>query len=232
MSQLEQLYRLQQLDTEIRQKKRRLGEVVELQKETPAVRAARSRAAKAAATLKDAQAQQNELNLELGTINSKAKRSEQRLYSGNVKNPKELSDLQHELEALGRRRAVLEDELLEAMIMVEEAQEEKTAADENLAEVEATWRSNQQELEAEQNELALRLHHLLQTRKEQAAAIDKRRLADYEAIARSKGGLAVAGLREQTCLGCHLTVSEQLIKQANRDEIVYCGGCGRILFAL
>ncbi|MEZ4515948.1 MAG: hypothetical protein R3C44_03590 [Chloroflexota bacterium] len=53
----------------------------------------------------------------MGSVNDKARRqSEQRLYSGDVKNPKELTDLQHEIESLGRRRDTLETDVLEALM--------------------------------------------------------------------------------------------------------------------
>lgn len=232
MAQVQQLYRLQQLDNEIRSKKQRLSEVIQAQRETAELLAARERAATAAAELRQWQAQQSELNLELGGVNSKAKRSEQRLYSGNVKNPKELTDLQHELEALGRRRGVLEDELLEAMIMIEDAQEEKETADAALGAIESAWQETQAALQAEQNELALQLHELLETRKKLAARIEAPTLAEYEALAQRKGGVAVAGLVNNACLGCHVTVSAMKAKQAERGELVFCGGCGRILCPL
>jgi hypothetical protein len=103
-----------------------LGEVLRLQTETAELLAARAGAKEAAAELQTWQTQQRGLNLELAGVNDKARRSEQRLYSGNVKNPKELTDLQNEIEALGRRRAALEDEIIEAMIMVEDVQDRKS----------------------------------------------------------------------------------------------------------
>lgn len=229
MTQAQQLYRLQQLDTEIRTKKQRLSEVIKAQRETEELRAARERAKRAAATLQKWQTRQNELNLELGTINQKAKRTEQRLYSGNVKNPKELADLQHELEALGRRRGVLEDDVIEAMIEFEEAQAEQEEADAQLAEIESAWQRSQDHLQVEQNELALNLHELLAVRKKQANGIDSGMLAIYDDIQQRKAGVAVAGLQGNVCLGCHVSLSANAVRQAERGELVYCGGCGRIL---
>ena len=122
MSQAQVLYDLQQIDTEIRTKKQRLGEVLRLQKEPPALLAAREKAAAAEADLGRWRARHKDLTLEIATVADKAKRSEERLYSGVVKNPKELNDLQHEVEALGRRRATLEDEALQVMMTVDERQ--------------------------------------------------------------------------------------------------------------
>lgn len=232
MSQVQELYRLQQIDTEIHQRKQRLLEVIQLQRETEALLAARQRFGVADSELQSWQTRQNDLNLELGSLNSEARRTEQRLYSGNVKNPKELEDLQNKVQALGRRRGVLEDEILEAMIMIEDAQTEMGMAAKSLAEIQVGWEKVQAKLKLEQNELALRLHELMGVRQEKLPLIDKQLLADYEQLKTRKSGVAVAGLVEGRCSGCHLTVSAQKVKRVEQGEIVTCGGCWRILSPL
>jgi len=229
MSQVRVMYNLQQLDSEIREKKQRLGEVLRAQKETAELQAARQWLETAVASLKVAQSARQNLNLELESLNSKAKRSEERLYSGNVKNPKELSDLQREIEALGRRRAALEDEILEAMVQVEDAETEKTAAEKSLTAVETRWRQNTAVLQKEQQELALRLHRLMGDREKQAALLTPDSRAQYDTLAQRKGHVAVAGLKGNECQACFTTVSATKVKAAELGELVYCGSCGRIL---
>ncbi|MCA9971278.1 MAG: hypothetical protein KC425_13725 [Anaerolineales bacterium] len=230
MSQLQQLYQLQQIDTEFRQKKQRLAEVLRAQKETEAVVTARRAAEAAAAELQQWQAARKGLNQELEALNAKAKRSEQRLYSGKVNNPKELSDLQQEIDALGRRRSGLEDEMLEAMIHVEEAEAVRETAVATLSDVESKWRTTQAGLQEEQHVLALRLHELNELRKQQAAAVSPANLRTYTQLLQRMHGLAVAELKQNMCLGCRLTVSAQAVKQANEGQLATCGTCGRILF--
>jgi predicted nucleic acid-binding Zn-ribbon protein len=233
MSQVRQLYNLQQIDTEIRQKKQRLGEVIQLQRETEELLAARQRAQLAGEELQTWQTRQKELDLELGSLTSEARRTDQRLYSGNVKNPKELEDLQNKVQELGRRRAALEDEILEAMIMIEEGQEEKDSADQSLADVQTAWKKSQESLQQEQNKLALRLHELMAARQKKIVLIEKPLLVQYEQLRSHKGdGVAVAGLVDNRCAGCHLTVSAVKVTRVERGEIVTCGGCGRMLSPL
>lgn len=229
MSQVGQLYKLQLIDTEIQQKKGRLSEVIQLQREPQALLEARVRDQAAGETLQEWQTQQNDLNLELGGLNNEAKRTSQRLYSGNVKNPKELADLEHKLEELGRRKDTLEDEILEAMIMIEEVQEEKEDASRSLAQIQERWIQTQEQLQQEQNELALRLHDLMEMRNRQVGLIEQPLLSQYDQLRSRKGGVAVAALEDNRCNGCHLTVSAQKVSRAERGEIVTCGGCGRIL---
>ena len=232
MTQIHQLYQLQKLDTQIDEKKKRLGAVLNAQKEPESLLTIRKRVEAANVELQKWQTQHKDLTLELGSVNTKAKNSENRLYSGKVTNPKELKDLQQEIDALNRRKAVLEDAVLEALVMIEEVQAEKTAADEALETAVAQWETQSAHLKTEQNELALSLHKLMQTRKTKAAAIDAPSLKEYEQLRQQRHGLAVAGLRVNMCLGCRTTVSANKVKEVNEGRKVYCGGCGRLLAAV
>ena len=232
MTQIHQLYQLQKLDSEIDEKKKRLGEVLKAQNEPQSLQVVKKRAETAAAELKTWQSAHKELTLEAGTVTDKAKNSENRLYSGKVTNPKELADLQQEVEALGRRKATLENEVLEALVMVEDAQTEKTAADAKLETVSTQWEKQSAHLKKEQNELALSLHKLMQARKTKASTMAAASLQEYDLLRQQKNGLAVAGLRVNMCLGCRTAVSANKVKEANEGRKVYCGGCGRLLAAL
>ncbi|MEZ4591713.1 MAG: hypothetical protein R3D55_11325 [Chloroflexota bacterium] len=228
---IHQLFQLQKLDTEIDEKKKRLGDVLKAQKEPDSLLKKRQRMETAVSTLQTWQSKHHNLTLEVGSVATKAKNSENRLYSGKVTNPKELSDLQQEIESLGRRKAALEDEVLEALVMIEDAQTEKTAAEDELATAVSQWEKQSAHLKAEQNDLALSLHKLMQTRKTRASAIDTPLLQEYDQLRKQKHGLAVAGLRVNMCLGCRTTVSANKVKEVNEGRKVYCGGCGRLLAA-
>lgn len=232
MSEIPLLYHLQEIDTEFREKKQRLTEVLRAQKETEALLVARQRLETAVAALKKWQTQHKELSLELESLTTKAKRSEDRLYSGNVKNPKELSDLQHEIQALGRRRAALEDEILEVMIMMEDAQAEHDTAADALTTIETQRQHSLKGLQREQKVLALRLHELTGQRQQYITRISADNLAQYNQLSQKRGGVAVAGLKGNMCMGCRLTVSAHKVMEANEGKKVYCGGCGRILYPI
>lgn len=229
MSQARVLYDLQQIDTDIRTKKQRLGEVLRLQKEPPALLAARERAQAAETELQSWRARHQALTLEIAGLTDKAKRSEERLYSGVVKNPKELNDLQHEVEALGRRRAGLEDEALQLMVGLDERQATKNAADGEVNRLAADFAAASVTLKEEQQTLAVNLNRLLEKRQRQAALAQPALLKAYDELARQKNGLAVAGLRGSKCLGCQLTISGTTIRAAEEGKLVQCDSCGRFL---
>lgn len=229
MSQVALLFRLQHIDDEAIAAKKRLSEIIRLQSESQELLAARKRAEKAAFELNQRRTKQTDMILELSSLESKAKRSEQRLYSGSVKNPKELSDLQQEIESLGRRQDALEEELLEVMIGVEEAEVEDQQAREDLQQVEAKWSQNQQNLRQEQEELVQRINDLTMQRKQQLSMITPESLAAYDGSLRRAGAPAVVALKNKRCRGCQVSVPANLVKAADEGKLVFCDSCGRIL---
>ncbi len=230
MSLVSQLYQLQQIDTEIRGKTLRLREVLQAQKGNKALQAAKGRMETAVSHLQSWQIKHKDLSLEFESLNSKIKSSENRLYSGKVTNTKELTDLQKEIASLVRRRESLEEEVLEAMVIIEDAQGEKVAVEQTLANIQAEWDKKTASLKKEQNELALRIHALNGKRESLANSIPAKELTEYQHIAKRKGGIAVAKLRVNQCMACQVSASANKVKNAREGKLVTCGSCGRILY--
>jgi hypothetical protein len=229
MSQVDLLYRLQQIDDDSRSSKERLKQIIRRQKESETLAVARKRAENAAGEHRQWQSRQNELALEFGSLNDKVKRSENRLYSGTVKNPKELADLQQEIDSLARRNSQLEDELLEAMIMVEEAQEEDSLATDSLTQIKIDWDQNQLDIQAEQAELINRIRELTILRQQQVEKILPASMAAYENAIKRAGITAVVPMSNSRCRGCQVRVPTTLVKAADEGRLVNCDSCGRII---
>jgi predicted nucleic acid-binding Zn-ribbon protein len=130
---------------------------------------------------------------------------------------------------LSRRRQSLEDEILEAMITIEDAEFEVDSAQEDLAEIELEWKRHQASLKSEQDELAQRLNVLGEVRRKQLSLVPAGAMKKYDSIAKLHGGLAVVLLRGNRCQGCQLNVSANTIKAVKQGGLVYCENCGRIL---
>ncbi len=229
MSQLDLLQRLQEVDTEIREKKQRLMVVLKSQRETEALLAARSRAKQAEATVSDLKMQQQDLNLQIGTLTSRVQQGERKLYSGKVQSPKELEDLQESIEALKRQRSGLEDDALEVMVLLEDATAELESAETDLVAVETAWEQDQAGFREEQNKLALELQHLLALRTERAALIRPELVSEYEAIAKRSRGVGIATISYGKCLACLVTIPVNKVRTAQQGQIIHCSNCGRIL---
>lgn len=229
MSEVQQLYRLQVIDSELKEKKERLGEVLSALKGPQALQEAIAKFEEATTTLNEWEQKRKKVNAELDSVNSKQKKSSDRLYSGKVKNPKELTDLQEGIESLKRRASSLEDDLLEVMMMVEESEVALTAVTQKRDLLQAKWDEDKVTLEGEKNSLALRLHELITKRKQNVSQINERLVKDYTRLSQKKNGVAVARLRADMCLGCRMTVSANTQRLAQQGKMIHCENCGRIV---
>jgi predicted nucleic acid-binding Zn-ribbon protein len=232
MSQSQVLYRLQTIDAESEDVMQQTRSIEADLGESEALLAARQKVAHLEEELTRWRAAQKDLELETRELSEKIGRDEQRLYSGRVTNPKELAGLQEGVAALKRRRGVVEDKLLEAMLMVDDTQEEMVAHQESLIGIEGSWRAEQEALTGELSRLRVRLEKLKSDRAEAARIIPADTLDLYEELRRRKGGRAVVLLKSGTCQGCGVYIPTSQAQQVRSGQsLLFCSSCGRILHA-
>lgn len=169
---------------------------------------------------------------EVELVQTRRSRDEDRLNSGAVSNPKDLTNLQNEVAALDRRISTLEDDELELMESLENARNTLGEVSTLIAEVE----------EKRQAQVAARDRQIAEFDAKRAtistdrAALYPQITADlaalYQKLADQHGGLAAAALERGRCGGCRLELNgadlrEVMTKPA--DELVRCPECSRIL---
>jgi predicted nucleic acid-binding Zn-ribbon protein len=165
-----------------------------------------------------------------GLLDQKIAREEQRMMSGGVSNPKELSALQAEVESLKRKKVTLEDELLEVMLVREQAaatmdgltkERDETAAE--AATLTTTVGGLTSEISA-----GLEVHTAARTAIAGEVPADLLKL--YEQIRASKGGVGAAALEAGTCLGCHTKLPQRELERMRAEGgLQRCDNCRRIL---
>jgi uncharacterized protein len=180
----------------------------------------------------DLAAAQAKADADVEQVKARRKRDQERMDSGAIGNPKDLERMQHELETLQRRISVLEDEELEVMEQLEEAQSamaELTAALESID-------SRLGELTAARDAKVASFDGELQTvaagRDAIVADIPDDLLALYEKLRSAKGGIGASELRARQCGGCRLTLDPAEIGRIRTlpvEEVVRCEECQRIL---
>ena len=146
MSIAQQLYHLQTLDQEIEAGQQSLQELIRNLGESQAIIDLRASLASEKQHLEALQKQQHSLEWEAGDITTKLKAAEEELYSGRIHNPKELSNLQRDIELLKANRSRIEDKILELMEQSDSHNKGLTGLQEKYARVEAEWRLQQQQL--------------------------------------------------------------------------------------
>ena len=226
------LYRLQQLDLNLEKASRRrsevltgIGESVDLKRARKAVADAQAHMAKCRATSRD-------IDLEVRGVIQRIQANEQKLYGGSVANPKELANLQNDTHALKRFQEKREQDLLEAMVREEEAETALANAEKRLEQVSAKWERDQAALVQERDQLDATLSESKDGRSELSANLSEEDKKTYDFLRQKKGGRAVAIIQDGLCQGCRMSPPTNQVKQASvGDELVFCGNCGRILYA-
>ncbi len=227
------MYRLQQAENEKADcicRLRQVGESLEDSSEVEAAVAAHQGAEDAAA---GAEVTSRDLELKVQSLRAKTKAVDQRMFSGKVTNPKELSNLHEESQYLKRRLTSAEDELLDALIHLEEAEEQLSAAASTLSEARAQKETLTEDLIAKRTRLeehVLRLDATIGDIRESLSPSD---LETYEYTSRRKGSTAVALLsRANVCGVCGVTVPLATAQQVReRGALTTCPSCERILCA-
>ena len=224
-----QLYQLQELDTHIEQeeqslavKTNQLGKRLELD-------VARDRLAAAQEQFKQLNHQRRDAEGELNDVLSKIKGAEGQLYGGKITNPKELSNLQHEVNTFKTRSDQLETKALEIIDRVEEAEKNTADLSREHQKLEEEWQLKQKQLGEEIERLKSSLTRLKQQRQQLTEQIESPAVNLYEKIRQQKRP-AVSKVEQGICYACHISLSASVLQKARSGQPVQCGTCGRILF--
>ncbi|WP_162909834.1 zinc ribbon domain-containing protein [Aggregatilinea lenta] len=230
MSQPQALYRLQKIDTELDARRARLREINALLEGNAELRAARSTVEQLKDELSPREASVKSMTLENQSVASQLAELSTRLYDGTVSNPKELQDIENKIDELKRHRGQLETKLLEEMMAVEELQASLAEASSELEAVEAAWSGDRAALRDEQRRIKTEGRALKTERETALAAVDEDNRVLYDELRSQRQGLAVALLKGDTCSGCRIDQTANVVIDVRRGkEIVTCTSCGRIL---
>lgn len=231
MNQGKALYELQEIDLRLMQCARRLQEIAAQLADNEAVQAAQSAVNSAETTLKPLQTKLRDFELQAQTTRTKRDTTEKRLYSGSVTNPKELQDMQSEIESLKKWSVELDDRMLEVMVDVEEAQAVLGDAQNILEQVMTTVAAENKDLLYEKQSLESEVRQLQQKRIAAVDAVKAANLQLYDNLRPQKANQPIARLeRDDTCSACGIRQMGVFAKEVRQsDELHYCKNCKRIL---
>lgn len=231
MSRSRNLYHLQEIDTKIDQIHERLTQIETLLSNNANLRKATILANKAEKRLREAENTLGQAELKVKDQRVKIEQTEAALYGGNIRNPKELQDLQNEVAALKRFLEVLEERQLETMIAVDEAKAGNREAQKILEKYRQQAKKLQASLTREREQLQKEKQALSHRREIARQAIDSDDQNTYEHLRKQRAGVAVAKVRDQACGACGSTLTAALYQAARSpSQVMFCDSCGRILY--
>ncbi len=229
MSSTKQLYQLQEIDLEIESTEQALAQIASQLGESQVVVRTRTELKLKQQHLEELGRQQHSAEWEIEDLVNKLTPAGEKLYSGRIKDPKELTNLQHEVDGLRIRRSHLEDKALEIMDQVELSTASVATLGNELKTLETEWHSQQQQLSTNMEQLKTLLSDLQHKRQLLSAGIDPQTVEFYQELKRQKGQ-AVAKVEQGICCGCRISLPTTELQRARSNSLVQCSSCGRILF--
>ena len=130
-----------------------------------------------------------------------------------------------------RQISGFEERLMGLMEQVEAASKASREAEDRLRTIVAERRTLEADLLAERKSLLAEIRASQAQREPLRAQLDAQTLRLYDRLRDTRGGLAVAEVRQRTCQGCRVSMTasaEQRLRHG--DAIVTCQSCGRILY--
>lgn len=232
MNQAQALYQLQEIELQMLSRHKRLQEIAQSLADDQAIAAAQTRVAEAERAITPLRTKARNLELELQSTQQKATATEEQLYSGRVKNTKEMRDMEQEIAALKRRSGELEEHVLATMMSIDEREASQREAQAALEAVNLSRRNDQRQLLDEQSDLQNQMARLRAQREEALKAVTPDSLTKYTALRPKKANQPVAVLQGETCSACGVEQTMAIVRQAQLGQaLVTCLSCGRILMA-
>lgn len=140
--------------------------------------------------------------------------------------------MQHEMVSLERRISSLEDDELEVMGRLEDAQRDLDQLELQIANVDEQLATLGASRDTAGEGLDTELTDVVGQREPVASEVPDDLLALYEKLRAAKNGVGAAALLQRRCTGCQLTLDPGEIARIRTladDEVIRCEECARIL---
>lgn len=229
-TQLKELYELQLLDIELAKAQRTRMALSKGVDEQAALDAAKAELKNAEVLLHEATTENLDKELNLKSIESKQKALNDKLYKGTVTSAKELSNIEKEIEMLGRQKGKLEERLIELMDIIEERKSAAQSAAKAAEEKERILSVVLEKSKKENALLVVKMRKVLPEREKAAAVIEPAMLKRYDTERARHGGIAISKVVDGDCSACHTQIGMGLMRELQADGIHTCDNCGRILY--
>ncbi len=230
MSVAEQLHTLDSLDAGIERLEVQMADARRRFSRNPALEDAEARLDALRARERTIGSALREREGELAGLEARIGRDQQRMYGGQIVDPRELTSIERELEHHRAQRDASEEQVLALMEALEEIQEQVTAASRQANTLRDRWEADRPALTMEVESTSDVLAGMRDERDKLSAMIEPRAL-DLYTITRARTGHAVSPLTGTVCGACRVTLPPRDIQHVRSGALVTCPNCTRILYA-
>ena len=230
-AEISNLVKLQVRDDQIRALETRLVEIPKEVEELEREIATEKRNLKAAEdALAEGQKQQRAAEGELSAAEEKASKYETQLMS--VKSNEEYKAMQKQIQVTKNEIGDVETKILQGLDTLEELEAQRSERERELKQGQIKVSGMEKELDAENAKLEAELAERQQAREELLPLIPEDLFEEYQRIAKTRGGVAMAAAVEERCQMCMVRIRPQAFHELKLGDKHNCGSCARILYYL
>jgi len=228
--QIAALVKLQELDSRIYAlNNEKAGKPLEVKAVEEAFEAKKQNLANLEKESLELQKQRKEKELELAANAEAVKKLQGQLYS--LKTNKEFQAMLQQIADTKADGSLIEEKIL---VSFEDSDKLKVKVEEEknrLKEEEKKFLEQKKAVESREKEIDDILKQLQAQREQAVQGVDAKILSEYERILSSRDGLAIVGVINNSCGGCHMSLPPQVINSIKMYEhIVTCEVCNRIFY--
>ena len=173
---------------------------------------------------KQAEAELEEIRTNIGKSNSKR---------SLVKTNREYWASMKEVEDLKAQMKTKEEDVLSVLEELESLASEKVGFAEALEAIRPDFETEISDLKQKLKVAQAEIDKRQETRGKLTKKVDRDLLERYEALTNSRGGLALAGVRDGICMACNMLIPPQVYNELLRnDQLLTCPNCQRIIYWL
>ena len=173
---------------------------------------------------------QKQKDVELQTGEEKVRKLQGQLFQ--VKTNKEYTAIQHEIGTLRADNSLLEESILQLLDAIDQTTKERQQARGRLSQLQERLHAERARIERELAEIHEQMARLERERQALAPGLPPETLSAYERVLKSRDGLALVPLVNESCGGCHRRLPPQVINEVYlKARLVTCEVCNRILYS-
>ena len=223
-----QLFRLEQLDSEIDQHEAALADLRRRHTRNADVEEAEAAVVRLRAERDMRAAEQRRLESDLADLEARIKRDNDRMYGGKIVDARELASLERELGHHREQRDGVEERLLQLMEEIETLDSRLAAEERAASHLRKEWEDGRPEIARQHTRIRTELRELREQRDALAATLDPRSLSVYTRL-RTGSGHAVSSVTNGVCQWCRVVIPPKDVQHA-RSALVTCSNCARVLY--
>ncbi len=167
-------------------------------------------------------------NLQLKSIETKM--ADLRGKLNTASSNREYEIIMSQIDADKMAKSVLEDEILESLEKVDQAQGRIKAAEKELEAINSEIKRVAAEVESVVPGLRSKEAELQAALKQAESHVPGTLLENYRRLVQAHGADALASVENKACTACHAILSPNYVVELNTGKALLCRSCGRLLY--